>query len=36
MTIRLEGIDTAEIKGKCEQEKLLAREARDFIRTRLA
>jgi endonuclease YncB( thermonuclease family) len=30
--IRLDGIDTPEIKGKCERESLLAREARNFLR----
>ena len=30
--VRLAGIDTPEIKGKCEQETLLAKQARDFIR----
>ena len=35
MTIRLEGIDTPEIKGHCDQEKQLARQARDFIRQQL-
>jgi endonuclease YncB( thermonuclease family) len=30
--IRLEGIDTPEIKGVCERENQLAREARNFLR----
>lgn len=34
--VRLLGIDTPEIKGQCEQEKTLAREARDFARTMLS
>src|SRR5688572_14804248 len=32
ITLSLTGIDTPEIKGKCEREKMLAREARDFVR----
>lgn len=31
--IRIDGIDTPEIKGKCEREQRLAREARDFLRS---
>lgn len=34
--LRLAGVDTPEIRGKCEYEKLLAREARDFIRSQVA
>ena len=34
--IRLNGIDTPEIQGKCQQEKDLALEARDFVRNKLA
>lgn len=34
--VRLLGIDTPEIKGQCEREKTLAREARDFARAFLA
>ena len=30
--VRLAGIDTPEIKGKCEREKVLAKEARDVVR----
>lgn len=30
--VRLAGIDTPEIKGKCEREKRLAKEARDVVR----
>jgi len=30
--IRVEGIDTPEIRGKCQKEKNLAKEARDFVR----
>ncbi len=30
--IRVEGIDTPEIRGKCQKEKDLAYEARDFVR----
>ena len=32
ISIRVEGIDTPEIRGKCQQEKDLAYEARDFVR----
>ncbi len=31
-SIRLKGIDTPEIRGKCSAEKLLAIKARDFVR----
>ena len=34
--IRLNGVDTPEIRGKCEFEKDLALEARDFVRNKLA
>jgi micrococcal nuclease len=34
--VRLAGIDTPEMKGKCNQEKLLAKQARDFIRAILS
>ena len=34
--VRLAGIDTPEIKGKCHREKQLARQARDLIRTVLS
>ena len=34
--IRLNGVDTPEIQGKCQQEKDLALEARDFVRNKLA
>ena len=34
--IRLNGIDTPEIRGKCEYEKDLALKARDFVRNKLA
>lgn len=30
--VRLAGIDTLEIKGKCDREKVFARQARDFVR----
>jgi len=30
--IRVEGIDTPEIRGQCQKEKDLAKEARDFVR----
>ena len=30
--IRVEGIDTPEIRGKCQKEKDLAKEARDLVR----
>lgn len=32
INVRLAGIDTAEIRGKCDQEKALARKARDIVR----
>lgn len=31
--IRISGIDTPEIKGKCKQEKDLAMQARDYVKT---
>lgn len=31
MSVRVLGIDTAEIRGKCEAEKVQARAARDFV-----
>jgi endonuclease YncB( thermonuclease family) len=34
--IRLNGVDTPEIQGKCEYEKDLAIKARDFVRNKLA
>ena len=34
--IRLNGVDTPEIRGKCEHEKDLAIKARDFVRNKLA
>ena len=34
--IRLNGIDTPEIQGKCQYEKDLALKARDFVRNKLA
>ena len=34
--IRLEGVDTPEINGKCQYEKDLALEARDFVRSKLS
>ena len=36
MPIRLNGIDTPEIRGKCQYEKDLALKARDFVRNKLA
>ncbi len=33
LLIRLAGIDTPEILGKCEQEKQLAKKARDYVNT---
>ena len=32
MSVRIAGIDTPEIKGKCEQEKGLTKDARDVVR----
>jgi micrococcal nuclease len=34
--IRVNGVDTPEIQGKCQYEKNLALEARDFVRSKLA
>ncbi len=34
--IRVNGVDTPEIQGKCQYEKNLALEARDFVRGKLA
>ena len=34
--IRLNGVDTPEIRGKCQYEKDLALKARDFVRDKLA
>jgi len=34
--VRLLGIDTPEIRGQCDKEKALAREARDFVRALLS
>ena len=34
--VRLEGVDTPEINGKCQYEKDLALEARDFARNKLS
>jgi endonuclease YncB( thermonuclease family) len=36
IAIRVNGIDTPEIRGKCQYEKDLALEARDFVRNKLA
>jgi micrococcal nuclease len=36
IAIRLNGVDTPEIRGKCEHEKDLALKARDFVRNKLA
>lgn len=36
ISVRLDGIDTPEIKGKCAREKALARSARDLVNSRLA
>ena len=36
MPIRLRGVETPEIRGKCDQEKALAIKARDFVRELLA
>jgi len=35
IAIRVNGVDTPEIRGKCQYEKGLALEARDFVRGRL-
>ena len=36
IAIRLNGVDTPEIRGKCQYEKDLAIKARDFVRNKLA
>jgi len=36
ISIRLNGVDTPEIQGKCQYEKDLALKARDFVRNKLA
>ena len=36
IAIRVNGVDTPEIRGKCQYEKDLALEARDFVRNKLA
>jgi endonuclease YncB( thermonuclease family) len=36
IAIRVNGVDTPEIRGKCQYEKDLALEARDFVRSKLA
>ena len=36
IAIRVNGVDTPEIRGKCEYEKKLALKARDFVRAKLA
>ena len=36
IAIRVNGVDTPEIQGKCKYEKNLALEARDFVRSKLA
>ena len=36
ISIRVNGVDTPEIRGKCQYEKDLALKARDFVRDRLA
>ncbi|GGY35976.1 hypothetical protein GCM10011297_06260 [Bacterioplanes sanyensis] len=36
ISVRVRGIDTPEIRGKCEAEKIKARAARDFVRQTLA
>jgi len=36
MPIRLRGVDTPEIRGRCDEEKALAIKARDFVRDLLA
>ena len=35
IAIRVNGVDTPEIQGKCQYEKNLALEARDFVRSKL-
>jgi len=36
IAIRVNGVDTPEIRGKCQYEKNLALKARDFVRNKLA
>ena len=36
IAIRVNGVDTPEIRGKCQYEKNLALEARDFVRAKLS
>ena len=36
IAIRVNGVDTPEIRGKCQYEKNLALKARDFVRAKLA
>jgi len=36
ISIRVNGVDTPEIRGKCQYEKDLALKARDFVRARLS
>jgi endonuclease YncB( thermonuclease family) len=36
IAIRVNGVDTPEIRGKCQYEKNLALKARDFVRVKLA
>ena len=36
IAIRVNGVDTPEIRGKCQYEKNLALDARDFVRNKLA
>ncbi len=36
MPVRIRGIDTPEIRGKCPEEKALAKKSRDFLRLKLA
>ena len=36
ISIRVNGVDTPEIRGKCQYEKNLALEARDFVRAKLS
>jgi endonuclease YncB( thermonuclease family) len=36
IAIRVNGVDTPEIRGKCQYEKDLALEARDFVRAKLS
>ncbi len=35
MPVRIRGIDTPEINGKCDEEKMLAIESREFLRSKL-